>query len=94
MKWKFTKTYHEKGHLLQCLICDICDKNFNLKESLVRHKNKAHSKTSTEKEKQEFVCSICPKTFTWHGCKEHEESIHKQIKHFKECKICGKSVIN
>ena len=59
--------------------CDICDKVFITKKTLVKHR-KIHNPGKHE-------CSICQKVFPLKGYLKRHQELHKGKKH--ECDICG-----
>ena len=52
--------------------CDICDKVFVYKDSMLRHKNVLHSKIKTE-----YQCTLCPQAFKYKfNMKAHISKFH------------------
>lgn len=80
-----------KGYFLKhkCIICDICDRPFFLKQQLRDHKRLAHS--DTEKT-QLFECDICGKDFKYrHGIYYHITTFHMPfLEDIFECEHCPK----
>ncbi|KAJ8299810.1 hypothetical protein KUTeg_023870 [Tegillarca granosa] len=61
----------------------ICDKTFENKKSLIRHKRAKHSGVT-------YPCSTCGKTFEYVGhITHHERACNPGPKQF-DCNICGK----
>ena len=66
--------------------CDLCEKTFQYKSHLNKHKDGVHTDTKV------YICDICTKSFI-HQFKrdKHIESVHgDDIRHFV-CEKCEKS---
>ena len=80
---QYNLTQHVRIHTGNKLPCALCDKTFNDKSSLIKHKNAVHLKMKAHK------CSICSKHFSRKGHLTEHMAVHSKIKKYK-CSICDK----
>ena len=67
-------------------VCEVCNKEFNLKRQL-----KCHIKTFHEKYEKIIICDMCGKTFSnKDSLKKHRRHIHEGVKDYI-CNYCSKA---
>lgn len=74
---------HSSAHYLQEYSCDICHKQFDSANSVLRHK-RSHTGD------RPYICKICGWGFNLSGNLNQHLAIHQKVKPFK-CVYCGKT---
>ena len=83
-KFKANVERHKLARHSNKAFCSECQKLFNTREDLLRHRKTHHGS-------RDYLCDICSKTFKSRGLlRNHYNNVHETNKKFK-CEICNKS---
>ena len=75
---------HKNTHTIEPSTCDVCDKKFDTKGLLQKHRKTVHNDIV-------YTCDSCPKRFTaLKNLTAHIKSIH-ELK-LEKCSVCEKTV--
>ena len=72
----------EGAERIEFHICEICGKKFRTKSHMVVHKQAVHQN------KQEFMCNLCPKSFSHMRYLQSHIKRHNSVQRFR-CATCG-----